>query len=304
MLDVVPPEKIPGRVVPRVGVRDCVASAAAGVSAGAGGATGTDPAPSFRKTHGEAGDSVRKRSGGGGGDGDDSKASKGRGAQDESAKEGAGGSSGGGAGAGGGGEEETAAEKTGRGRRSARKSGAAGRKKRGSRSERFFEVSATSQVREHCLFFWYCFYDQQLSSCRRWQCCFLRHWSADLAAGGRLQHSRFFLLKVRADHSHSATPCASMRPRQSGPLLPLPPLRNDPWACCRTLACIRLAQPPFVDSLDLQAGVCVKEGGDERQGPAFEEAQVGEGKTRHRVTMVGRGGGCLFGTSHSRSFGR
>ncbi|CAM9673609.1 unnamed protein product [Ectocarpus sp. 12 AP-2014] len=30
-------------------------------------------------------------------------------------------------------------------------------------------------------------------------------------------------------------------------------------------------QPPLVDTLDLQAGVCVQQGGDEKQGPAFEE---------------------------------
>lgn len=34
------------------------------------------------------------------------------------------------------------------------------------------------------------------------------------------------------------------------------------------------AKPPLVDTLDLQAGVCVQQGGDEKQGPAFEE--VGE----------------------------
>lgn len=34
-------------------------------------------------------------------------------------------------------------------------------------------------------------------------------------------------------------------------------------------------KPPLVDSLDLQAGVCVKEGSDERQGPAFEEVWGG-----------------------------
>ncbi|CAM9179550.1 unnamed protein product [Scytosiphon promiscuus] len=31
------------------------------------------------------------------------------------------------------------------------------------------------------------------------------------------------------------------------------------------------SQPPLLDSLDLQAGVCVKEGSQERQGPPFEE---------------------------------
>ena len=45
-----------------------------------------------------------------------------------------------------------------------------------------------------------------------------------------------------------------------------------------------LVKPPLLDSLELQAGVCVKEGGDERQGPAFEE--VWEEVGSHGTVMV------------------
>eukprot|EP00903_Cladosiphon_okamuranus_P008608 g8256.t1 len=166
VLDVTPPEKIPGRVIPRIGVRDCVAPS----TAGAGCSVGTDAAPSSWKPHSGAAESVQTLGGGG-----NSEASKGR-PQDEPVKEGVGGGSGSAGGAAGG-AKEGGVQKAGRGRRPARNGGAAARRKRESRSEqeqRFFEVSATTQ-------------------------------------------------------------------------------------------------PPLVDSLDLQAGVCVKEGSDERQGPAFEE---------------------------------
>eukprot|EP00752_Nemacystus_decipiens_P005664 g5126.t1 len=174
VLDVVPPEKIPGRVVPRVGVRDCIAPLGGGGGGGRSDTVGTNPASTSRKAHGGAADSVQTL----GGADDDPKVSKGR-AQDEPAKEGAGGGGGDGAAAAaaaGGGDEDAGAQKAGRGRRPVRKGGAVARKKKGDRPERFFEVSATSQ-------------------------------------------------------------------------------------------------PRLVDSLDLQAGVCVKEGGDERQGPVFEEVK-------------------------------
>lgn len=140
VLDVIPPEKIPGRVVPRVGVRDRAAPPAAAAAAAAGGSTvGIDTASPSRKPHGGMADSVQTLGGG------DSKASKGR-SLDESVKdkEGVGVGSVGGAAGGG---EEGELEKAGRGRRPLRKGGAAARRKRGSRSERFFEMSATSQVK-------------------------------------------------------------------------------------------------------------------------------------------------------------
>lgn len=123
MLDVVLPEKIPGRVVPRVGFRDRGAP-----PAGDGSTVGTDAASLSRKTYGGTADSIQTLGGG------------------DSVKEGVRGSSSVGGAAGGGGEEG-GLEKTERGRRPVRKGVAAARKKRGSRSERFFEVSATSQVK-------------------------------------------------------------------------------------------------------------------------------------------------------------
>lgn len=98
---------------------------------------GTDLAPSSRKTHGGTAASAQALGVG------DFKASKGR-SPDESVKEGIGGSSVGGA-AGGGAEGEP--EKAVRGRRPLRKGRAAARKKEASQTERFFEVSATSQVK-------------------------------------------------------------------------------------------------------------------------------------------------------------
>jgi len=125
VLDVVPPEKIPGRVVPRIGVRD----SAAGCIGGDGHTMGTDAASPSRRGLSVTTRSAQNLVGG------EPKVSKGT-------KEG--GSSGsGGAGGGDKGGPETA----GRGGRGSRKSGAAARKKNSSRPQRFFEVSATSQVR-------------------------------------------------------------------------------------------------------------------------------------------------------------
>ncbi|CAM9764398.1 unnamed protein product [Ectocarpus fasciculatus] len=156
ILDVVPPEKIPVRVMPRIGVRDR--------SAGGSGSDVTGNTSPLRGGPQATVTPARTRGGG------DSKASKGE--QDGPGKNDADGGSGNG---GGGDGERRAKENGGRGRRKKRNDGAAAaRRRKGSRSERFFEMSATTQ-------------------------------------------------------------------------------------------------PPLVDTLDLQAGVCVQEGGDEKQGPAFEE---------------------------------
>ena len=123
VLDIVPPEKIPGRVVPRVGVRD---------SGDDGNTIGTDSASSSRRGPGGATNSVQALGGGGGPK--VSKGGKGDGSGDKGAA---------------GGEQEGGAETAARGRKGSRRSGAAARKKKSSRSERFFEVSATSQVNVH-----------------------------------------------------------------------------------------------------------------------------------------------------------
>ncbi|CAM9764198.1 unnamed protein product [Ectocarpus sp. 8 AP-2014] len=156
ILNVVPPEKIPVRVMPRIGVRDR--------SADGGGSDVTgNTSPLRGGPHTKVAPAPTREGG-------DSKAPKG--GQDGSGKndvDGGGGSGGGGEG------ERRAKDNGGRGRRTKRNDGAAAaRRRKGSRSERFFEMSATTQ-------------------------------------------------------------------------------------------------PPLVDTLDLQAGVCVQQGGDEKQGPAFEE---------------------------------
>ncbi|CAM9126669.1 unnamed protein product [Ectocarpus sp. 6 AP-2014] len=156
ILNVVPPEKIPARVMPRIGVRDR--------SADGGGSDVTgNTSPLRGGPHTKVAPALTREGG-------DSKASKG--GQVGSGKN----DTDGGGGSGGGGEgERRAKDNGGRGRRTKRNDGAAAsRRRKGSRSERFFEMSATTQ-------------------------------------------------------------------------------------------------PPLVDTLDLQAGVCVQQGGDEKQGPAFEE---------------------------------
>lgn len=125
MLDVVPPEKIPGRVVPRVGVRD----SAAGSTCGDGHSIGIDATLSSRREPVGVTSALQKA---GGGDPRVSKGTKG------------GGSSGTGSAVGG---QGGGAETVGRGRRGSRRSRAGARKKKASRSERFFEVSATTQVK-------------------------------------------------------------------------------------------------------------------------------------------------------------
>lgn len=127
MLDVVSPEKIPGRVVPRVGVRD----RAPGSTGGDGHTIGTDATVSSRREPGGTTSSAQNQ-------GDcDPKLSKGT-------------KRGGSCGTGGAGDgREGGPEKAGRGRTGSRRSGLGpgARKKKANRPERFFEVSATTQVK-------------------------------------------------------------------------------------------------------------------------------------------------------------
>ncbi|CAM9423810.1 unnamed protein product, partial [Hapterophycus canaliculatus] len=175
VLDVVPPEKIPVRVVPRIGVRDCPAQPT-GVSSST---LGTDAAPTTRGRPRGRLRSVQAGSDVNGGDSvalreDHDGSQKGEGGRQDDTNSIGGGSSGV-EGADGQRRGRPGADASGgRSRKAPSKGGAAVRRRKGSRSKRFFEVSATSQ-------------------------------------------------------------------------------------------------PPLLDSLDLQAGVCLKEGGQEKQGPPFEE---------------------------------
>lgn len=191
--------------------------------------------------------------------GGDSKASKGE--QDGDGKNDADG----GSGSGGGGEgERRAKDSGGRGRRTKRKDGAAAaRRRKGSRSERFFEMSATTQVRENepdraslKVF-------RQIPECSP---------SVGFCLSALLVKIMIHTLR-RPSRVLSLLICA--RPVPPSPLHALN---------------LASAKPPLVDTLDLQAGVCVQEGGDERKGPAFEE--VGE-KLENS---------CLAPSLHSKQF--
>lgn len=147
VLDVVPPEKMPTRVVPRIGVRDRAAAPAAAQTSGSRKAIGTDAATSSsRKGHGGGGgggtvDSAQALGGDGGGD---TKCSS-EGVQEERDRKGVGG--GGGGRNGGEGTKGEGVKMGGRVGRAARRGGGGARRRGDGSPERFFEVSATSQVK-------------------------------------------------------------------------------------------------------------------------------------------------------------
>lgn len=145
MLDVVPPEKIPVRIMPRVGVRDCAAQPTGGSSS----TIGTDAAPTPRGRPRGRLRSVQTDNGGNGGDsgvlrGDHKGREKdGGGFQDDKNSTTGGGDGGDGSRRG----KARVDAASGRSGKVVSKGGAATRRRKGSRSKRFFEMSATSQVR-------------------------------------------------------------------------------------------------------------------------------------------------------------